>query len=95
MNQYSFQILEEQLRNRDVVHQGANTAVKNLEIHHIAGQTDLRGRVARCDASLSRLSADIKACNDNIKTLALQVTDNTNRIYDRFQSFEQKVRFNS
>jgi hypothetical protein len=41
------QLLEDQIRIRDQVTTGTNFAVQDLNIKHIQGVGDLRGRVAR------------------------------------------------
>ncbi|XP_058512354.1 protein FAM81B isoform X2 [Ochotona princeps] len=55
----NIEILEDQIRVRDQVTQGANFAVHDLNIKHVHGVGDLRGRVARCDSSIMKLSSDI------------------------------------
>ncbi|XP_031749265.1 protein FAM81B isoform X1 [Xenopus tropicalis] len=51
--------LENQIRDRDQVSTGTSYAVQNLDKRHLYGIGDLRGRVARCDASIAKLSGDL------------------------------------
>ncbi|XP_006775649.1 PREDICTED: protein FAM81B, partial [Myotis davidii] len=55
----NLQILEDQIRARDQAATGTNFAVQELNSRHLQGVGDLRGRVARCDASIVKLSGDI------------------------------------
>nr|XP_035147789.2 protein FAM81B [Callithrix jacchus] len=52
-------ILEDQIRARDQATTGANFAVQEINLKHLQGVGDLRGRVARCDSSIVKLSGDI------------------------------------
>ncbi|XP_012577319.1 PREDICTED: protein FAM81B isoform X3 [Condylura cristata] len=55
----NIEILEDQIRVRDQVATGTNYAVQELNTKHSQGVGDLRGRVARCDSSIVKLSGDI------------------------------------
>ncbi|XP_027694298.1 protein FAM81B [Vombatus ursinus] len=55
----NIQILEEQIRARDNAATGSNFASQSFNQNQLHGMGDLRGRVARCDASLAKLSGDI------------------------------------
>ncbi|EPQ10978.1 Protein FAM81B [Myotis brandtii] len=55
----NIEILEEQIRVRDQAATGTNFTVQELNSRHLQGVGDLRGRVARCDASIVKLSGDI------------------------------------
>ncbi|XP_036166410.1 protein FAM81B [Myotis myotis] len=55
----NIKILEDQIRARDQATTGTNFAVQELNSRHLQGVGDLRGRVARCDASIVKLSGDI------------------------------------
>ncbi|MBN3314303.1 FA81A protein, partial [Atractosteus spatula] len=66
----NIEILREQIRTRDGVACGTNTAVRSLELHQVSTLGDLRGRIARCDASIARLSADIRSANEQIQSLS-------------------------
>ncbi|CAO2593150.1 Protein FAM81B, partial [Lemmus lemmus] len=56
----NIEILEDQIRIRDQVATGTNFAVQDLNTKHLHGIGDLRGRVARCDSSIVKLSGDIQ-----------------------------------
>jgi hypothetical protein len=90
---YISQSLEDQLRARDNASVGTNSAVKNLEVHHVASLTDLRGRIVRCDTSISKLSQELRNCSDSIKQVNGQQQDNQNRLLDRIHNLESKVIF--
>nr|XP_033785094.1 protein FAM81B isoform X2 [Geotrypetes seraphini] len=53
------QILEQQIINRDSATAGTSFVVQSLDQKNYVGIGDLRGRVARCDATLLKLSGDI------------------------------------
>ncbi|XP_054982625.1 protein FAM81B [Sorex araneus] len=55
----NIEILENQIRIRDQMTTGTNYAVQELNNKHLQGVGDLRGRVARCDSSIMKLSGDI------------------------------------
>ncbi|XP_045857102.1 protein FAM81B [Meles meles] len=55
----NIEVLEDQIRARDQVATGTNFAVQELNSKHVQGVGDLRGRVARCDSSIVKLSGDI------------------------------------
>ncbi|XP_016015275.2 protein FAM81B [Rousettus aegyptiacus] len=55
----NIEILEDQIRVRDQAATGTNFAVQELNTKHLHGVGDLRGRVARCDSSIMKLSGDI------------------------------------
>ncbi|XP_039659913.1 protein FAM81B isoform X2 [Perca fluviatilis] len=55
------QALERQTALRDSITSGTTMAVQSLEQKNVAGIGDLRGRVARCDAGIAKLSADVSS----------------------------------
>ncbi|XP_006885453.1 PREDICTED: protein FAM81B [Elephantulus edwardii] len=55
----NIEVLENQVRVRDQVATGTNFAVQELNAKHLQGVGDLRGRVARCDSSIVKLSGDL------------------------------------
>uniref|UniRef100_A0A8C1ZBU1 Family with sequence similarity 81 member B n=1 Tax=Cyprinus carpio TaxID=7962 RepID=A0A8C1ZBU1_CYPCA len=62
------QVLEAQIIERDNLAAGTTFAVKSLDHKNMTGIGDLRGRVARCDASIAKLSSDVSAgCQDILK----------------------------
>ncbi|XP_004855782.1 protein FAM81A [Heterocephalus glaber] len=63
------EVLQEQIRARDNISYGTNSALKTLEMRQMSGLGDLRGRVARCDASIARLSAEHKTTYEGLQHL--------------------------
>ncbi|XP_055286349.1 protein FAM81B [Moschus berezovskii] len=55
----NIEMIEEQIKVRDLVATGTNFAVQDLSNKHLQGVGDLRGRVVRCDSSIMKLSGDI------------------------------------
>lgn len=86
------QQLEESIRTRDNVSMGTNNAVKNLEVHHVASLTDLRGRIVRCDTSIARLSTEFNNATAAIKQLSQQQSDMQGKIIERIHDVEARVK---
>lgn len=86
------QQLEESIRTRDNVSMGTNNAVKNLEVHHVASLTDLRGRIVRCDTSIARLSTELNNATAAIKQLSQQQSDMQGKIIERIHDVEARVK---
>ncbi|XP_072289010.1 protein FAM81B [Eucyclogobius newberryi] len=70
----SVQTLQSQIAERDWVACGTTQAVQRLDHKNTAGIGDLRGRVARCDASLAKLSAEVKSTERQVVRLQHEVT---------------------
>ncbi|XP_073696099.1 protein FAM81B [Garra rufa] len=68
------QVLEAQIIERDNLAAGTSFAVKNLDHKNVTGIGDLRGRVARCDASIAKLSSDISVGRRDILKLQQEVS---------------------
>lgn len=85
------EVLDEELRSRYSQVDGQNAAVKNLELHHVAGVTDLRGRVSRCDAAIQRLVMDTRNCNESIHELKQKQQISAKEINDKLQSMEASI----
>uniref|UniRef100_A0A8W8HS32 Uncharacterized protein n=1 Tax=Magallana gigas TaxID=29159 RepID=A0A8W8HS32_MAGGI len=83
--------LEESIRTRDNVSMGTNNAVKNLEVHHVASLTDLRGRIVRCDTSIARLSTELNNATAAIKQLSQQQSDMQGKIIERIHDVEARL----
>nr|KAG5685670.1 hypothetical protein BaRGS_014477 [Batillaria attramentaria] len=83
--------IEDSIKSRDSAHVGTNNAVKNLEVHHVATLTDLRGRIVRCDSAISKLSTDVRSCFDSIRQLNHQQQELSNRMMDRMHGIEQQL----
>ncbi|XP_078097122.1 protein FAM81A-like [Mustelus asterias] len=64
------EVLQEQIRTRDNTSHETNAVVKSLELRHLNGIGELRGRVARCDASIVKLSADLVSIYEGIQDLS-------------------------
>ncbi|XP_050966496.1 protein FAM81B [Labeo rohita] len=69
------QVLEAQIIERDNLAAGTSFAVKSLDHKNAAGIGDLRGRVARCDASIAKLSSDVSAGWRDILKLQQEVSE--------------------
>ncbi|XP_041041271.1 protein FAM81B [Carcharodon carcharias] len=67
------EVLEEQIRTRDGVTAGTSFAVQSLDHKQLAGIGDLRGRVARCDASISKLAGDVSVTRNEIQKVKKEV----------------------
>ncbi|ETE71794.1 Protein FAM81B, partial [Ophiophagus hannah] len=65
--------LERQIKARDEVTSGTNFAVQSLDHKQMQGVGDLRGRVARCDASIAKLSGDINISRHEISKLEKEI----------------------
>lgn len=83
--------IEESIKARDSAHVGTNNAVKNLEVHHVATLTDLKGRIVRCDSAIAKLGTDVRSCFDSIRQLNQQQQEVSNRIMDRINGVEQQL----
>ncbi|KAM4709669.1 protein FAM81B [Discoglossus pictus] len=59
--------LENQILTRDNVSTGTSFAVQSLDKKHLYGIGDLRGRVARCDASIAKLSRDLSTARHELQ----------------------------
>ena len=86
-----FQAIEESIKSRDNAHVGTNNAIKNLEVHHVATLTDLKGRIVRCDSAIGKLGTDMRSCFDSIRQLNQQQQEVSNRIMERLNGLEQQV----
>lgn len=89
---HDIQYLEAQIRERDGATVGTHTVVKNLELNQVAGVTDLRGRVVRCDTSIARLSADLKNAFDTIRNLSQQQQEHSARVVENVHALDTRIR---
>ncbi|KAM3611642.1 uncharacterized protein V6R79_021973 [Siganus canaliculatus] len=69
------QTLEKQVTQQDSITSGTAKAVHNLDQKNAAGVGDLRGRVARCDATIAKLSADMCSWERQLIRLQQEVAD--------------------
>uniref|UniRef100_A0A8C4XZK1 Family with sequence similarity 81 member B n=1 Tax=Gopherus evgoodei TaxID=1825980 RepID=A0A8C4XZK1_9SAUR len=70
---HDIEVLEKQIRTRDNVTTGTTFAVQSLDHKYLHGFGDLRGRVARCDASIAKLSGDINIIRHEIQRLEKEI----------------------
>ncbi|KAI4898332.1 hypothetical protein NFI96_024561, partial [Prochilodus magdalenae] len=84
------QVLEAQIVQRDSVASGTTFAVQRLDHKNLSGFGDLRGRVARCDASIAQLSGDVKARELEIMKLQREVGEMRSGIELRLSDLELK-----
>ncbi|XP_007243970.3 protein FAM81B [Astyanax mexicanus] len=85
------QVLEAQIVQRDSVASGTTFAVQKLDHKNLTGIGDLRGRVARCDASIAKLSGDVKAGEQEISQLLKEMGEMRCGIELRLKDLELKI----
>ncbi|KAL7836729.1 hypothetical protein AOLI_G00280130 [Acnodon oligacanthus] len=85
------QVLESQIVQRDNVASGTRFAVQMLDHKNLTGIGDLRGRVARCDASIAQLSGNVKARELEIMKLQREVGEMRSGIDLRLRDMELKI----
>ncbi|KAJ3604244.1 hypothetical protein NHX12_028985 [Muraenolepis orangiensis] len=89
--QGSIQALDGHVTHRDSVASATSTAVQNLDQKSTAGIGDLRGRVARCDASIARLSADVISGGQQVRRLQQEVTELRSTLDVQLKIMETKL----
>ncbi|RXN21206.1 FAM81B [Labeo rohita] len=89
------QVLEAQIIERDNLAAGTSFAVKSLDHKNAAGIGDLRGRVARCDASIAKLSSDVSAGWRDILKLQQEVSELHSGLELKLTDMELKVEVDS
>lgn len=85
------QFLEAQIKERDGATVGTQRVVKNLELHHVAGVTDMRSQLLRCDTAIARLATDLKAVFDSIQAVAQRQHQQNAQITEKLHQLESKV----
>ncbi|XP_069043634.1 protein FAM81B [Lepisosteus oculatus] len=85
------EVLEGQILQRDSVSSGTSFAVQSLDHKNLAGIGDLRGRVARCDASIAKLSGDVTAAGQEVHRLHKEILDVRAALDLRLKEMELKV----
>ncbi|XP_069747818.1 protein FAM81B [Narcine bancroftii] len=85
------EILEQQIRTRDGVTAGTSSAILSLDHKHLAGIGDLRGRVARCDASISKLASDVGVISSEILKAKKEIQDVKSSLKLQVKDLEAKV----
>ncbi|KAJ8407713.1 hypothetical protein AAFF_G00267570 [Aldrovandia affinis] len=63
------EVLQQQLQSRNEVTYGTHSAMRRMELQQLSVLGDLRGRVARCDANIARLSADLHSTSEHLQSL--------------------------
>ncbi|XP_051279736.1 protein FAM81B [Dicentrarchus labrax] len=85
------QALERLIIQRDSITSGTTEAVQSLDQKNMAGIGDLRGRVARCDASISKLSADVSSGERQLIRLQQEVAELRSAVDVWLKELEVKV----
>ncbi|NXJ95723.1 FA81B protein, partial [Corythaixoides concolor] len=85
------EVLERQIRTRDGVAVETNFAVQSLDHKYIQSLGDLRGRVARCEASIARLSADICMIRREAQKTDKEIYGLQSALKNCVGNFEKKV----
>ncbi|XP_026199698.1 protein FAM81B [Anabas testudineus] len=85
------QALERQIAQRDSVTSGTTLAIQSLDHKNMAGIGDLRGRVARCDASIAKLSTDRSFGEQQMIRLQQEVTELRSAVDVKLKELEVKL----
>ncbi|TSM86012.1 Protein FAM81B [Bagarius yarrelli] len=85
------QVLEAQIVQRDSITAGTTFAVQSLDHKNLTVIGDLRGRVARCDATIATLSGDVRVGEQKILRLQQEVTEMRSEIELRVRDLELKI----
>ncbi|XP_054842842.1 protein FAM81B [Eublepharis macularius] len=88
---HDIEMLERQIKTRDDVTSGTNFAVQSLDHKHLQGVGDLRGRVARCDASIAKLSGDTNSIRHKIQELDREIHAIQSTLENYINNIEMKV----
>ncbi|NXG58033.1 FA81B protein, partial [Hemiprocne comata] len=87
----NLQVLERQIRTRDGAALETNFAVQSLDHKYLQGIGDLRGRVARCEASMAKLSADISMIRHEAQKTDKEIYGLHSALKSCVSDFEKKV----
>ncbi|XP_033125149.1 protein FAM81A-like [Anneissia japonica] len=87
------EVLESQMMIREQSHKQSNHSVKNLELHHVGSITDLRSRVGRCDASIAKLSTQMRGIFESVSNLSKQLQDLSKNLSETIMDTSTKVCF--
>ncbi|NXP12488.1 FA81B protein, partial [Thinocorus orbignyianus] len=85
------EVLERQIRTRDGAAVETNFAVRSLDHKYIQGLGDLRGRVARCEASIAKLSGDISIIRREAQKMDKEVYGLQSALKNCVNDSEKKV----
>ncbi|XP_008101267.1 protein FAM81B [Anolis carolinensis] len=88
---HDIEVLEGQIKARDNMSSGTNFAMQSLDHKHLLGVGDLRGRVARCDASIAKLSGDINIIRLEISKLEKEIQNIQSSLENYSNNVEIKV----
>ncbi|XP_062984690.1 protein FAM81B [Elgaria multicarinata webbii] len=88
---HDIETLERQIKTRDDVTSGTNFAMQSLDHKHLQGVGDLRGRVARCDANIAKLSGDINIIRHEISKLERDIHAIQSSLENYANNVEMKV----
>ncbi|KAG8456371.1 hypothetical protein GDO86_002232, partial [Hymenochirus boettgeri] len=83
--------LENQIRERDHVSTGTSFAVLSLDKKQVLGIGDLRGRVARCDASIAKLSGDLTTFKHELQAQEREIRSITASLEAHVKEMDVKV----
>ncbi|XP_058491886.1 protein FAM81B [Solea solea] len=85
------QAVDRQLVQRDSVTSGTTRAVQSLDQKNTAAIGDLRARVARCDASIVKLSVDVSSGERQMKRLQQEMKDLRAAVDVKIKELEVKL----
>ncbi|XP_056393928.1 protein FAM81B [Hyla sarda] len=85
------EVLENEIRTRDTVSSGTSFAVQSLDRKHLAGIGDLRGRVARCDSSITKLSGDLMTTKQEVRAHEKELHNLSAALEARMKELDLKV----
>ncbi|XP_034955615.1 protein FAM81B [Zootoca vivipara] len=88
---HDIEVLERQIKSRDDATSGTNFAMQSLDHKHLQGVGDLRGRVARCDASIAKLSGDINIIRHEISKQEKEIHAIKSTVENYANNLELKV----
>ncbi|XP_048359263.1 protein FAM81B isoform X1 [Sphaerodactylus townsendi] len=88
---HDIEMLERQIKTRDDVTSGTNFAVQSMDHKHLQGVGDLRGRVARCDASIAKLSGDTNIIRYEIQKQEREIHAIQSTLENYTNNIEMKV----
>ncbi|XP_010212179.1 PREDICTED: protein FAM81B [Tinamus guttatus] len=85
------EVLEMQIRTRDNATLESNFALQSLDRKYIQGFGDLRGRVARCEASIAKLAGDINTIKHEAHKTDKEIYGVRSALEKCVSDFEKKV----
>ncbi|XP_030594185.1 protein FAM81B [Archocentrus centrarchus] len=85
------QALENEMAQRDSVTSGMALVVQNLDQKNTVGIGDLRGRVARCDSNIAKLSADVSSGEQQVIRLQWEVQELRKAVNGELKELEDKI----